>query len=70
MSEFEELHMEQLMDGNLSLPKNNFFLAFPMYCLVRNFKIVVFCESLVVELVQKEFESSLSRFGFVVHLLI
>ena len=47
MSASVELQIEHVIDGNLSLPKNSCFLAFPMYWPVRNFKRFVFCESVI-----------------------
>ena len=63
-----ELHIGHVLDGNLSMPKNSCFLAFPMYCPVRNFRMLVFCESVIIGLDQKLLDSSLSMSGFVVHL--
>ena len=62
--------MVHVFEGNLAMPKNNCFLAFPMYCPVRNFSMVVFCESVMAGLVQNSLERSLSMVGFVVHLLM
>ena len=68
MSASGELHIGHVLDGNLWIPKNNYFLAFPMYCPVRNFKIVVFCESDIVGLDHNLLDNSLSISRFVVHL--
>ncbi len=62
--------MEHVIEGNLSLPKNSCFLALPIYWPVRNFNILVFCASVIMGLCQKELDSSLSIYGFVVHLLM
>ena len=62
--------MEHVIDGNLSLPKNSCFLALPMYWPVRNFKRLVFCESIIVGLDQNSLERSLSISRFIVHLLM
>ena len=70
MSASVELQIEHVIEGNLSLPKNNCFLALPMYWPVRSFNIIVFCEFVIVGLDQKALESSLSIFGFIVHLLM
>ncbi len=59
--------MGHVIEGNLSMPKNNCFLLFPMYCPV---SIVVFCESVMARLDQNLLERSLFMFGFVVHLLM
>jgi len=48
-----------VIEGNLSLPKNNCFLALPMYWPVRSFNMIVFCESVIVGLDQNALESSL-----------
>jgi hypothetical protein len=58
------------MDGNLSLPNNSCFLALPIYCSVRNFRMHVFCEFVIARLDQKLLDVSLSILGFIVHLLI
>jgi hypothetical protein len=47
-----ELHIGHVIDGNLSMPKNSCFLAFPMYCPVWNFSMLVFCEFVIVGLDQ------------------
>lgn len=49
--------MGHVVEGNLSLPKNNCFLRLPMYCPVRNFMMQVFCESVMFEFFQKALES-------------
>ncbi len=62
--------MVHVFEGNLAMSKNDSFLAFPMYCPIRNFSMVVFCESVMAGLVQNSLERSLSMVGFVVHLLM
>ena len=65
-----ELQIGHVVDGNLSLPKNSCFLALPMYCPVRNFRRLVFCESVIIGLDQKWLDILLSMSGFDVHLLM
>ena len=65
-----ELQIEHVMDGNLSMPKNNCFLALPMYCPVRNLSIHVFSGSDIAGLDHKLLDISLSILGFIVHLLM
>ncbi len=65
-----ELQIGHVIDGNLSLPKNSCFLALPMYWPVRNFKMLIFWESVIAGLDQKALDSSLSISGFIVHLLM
>ena len=62
--------MGHVMEGNLSMPKNSCFLAFPIYWPVRNFNRFVFCASVMVGLDQNSLEISLSMSGFIVHLLM
>ena len=68
VSASKELQIGHVCDGNLCMPKNSCFLALPMYCPVRNFSKLVFLESVISGLVHKSFDSSLSIFGFIVHL--
>ena len=63
-----ELHIGHVFDGNLWIPKNNCFLALPMYWPVRNFSRVVFCEYVIAGLVQNLLDNSLSISGLLVHL--
>jgi hypothetical protein len=63
-----ELHIGHVIDGNLWMPKNNCFLALPMYWPVRNFRRVVFCESVIAGLDQNLLDNSLFMSGFIVHL--
>ena len=70
MSTSLELQIGHVMDENLSLPKNSYFLALPMYCHVRNFSRHVFCGSVIIGLDQKLLHSSLSMSGFIVHLIM
>jgi hypothetical protein len=70
VSASHELHIGHVIEGNLSMPKNSCFLAFPMYCPVRNFSRLVFCEYVITGLDQKLLEISLSISGFIVHLLM
>ena len=59
-----------MIDENLSMLKNSCFLAFPMYCPVRNFSMHVFCEYDIIGLDQKLLDNSLSMSRFIVHLLM
>ena len=59
-----------MIDGNLSMPKNSYFLALPIYCPVQNFSMHVFCESDITGLDHKLLDISLSMSGFIVHLLM
>ena len=68
MSASGELHIGHVIDGNLCMPKNNCFRALPIYWPVRNFRRVVFCESVITGLDQNLLDSSLSISGFIVHL--
>jgi hypothetical protein len=43
-----ELQIGHVIEGNLLMPKKSCFLALPMYCPVRNLRILVFCESIIV----------------------
>ncbi len=70
VSASKELQIGHVIDGNLSMPKNSCFLALPMYCPVRNFSRLVFCESVIAGLDQKLLDISLSMSGFIVHLLM
>ena len=70
MSASGELQIGHVMDENLSLPKHSCFLALPMYCPVRNFRRLVFCEYVIMGLDQKWLDISLSMSWFVVHLLM
>ena len=63
-----ELHIGHVLDGNLWIPKNNCFLALPMYCPVRNFKRAIFCEYDIVGLDQTLLDNSFSISLFIVHL--
>ena len=65
-----ELFMGHVIDGNLSLPKNSCFLAFPIYCPIQCFRRLVFCEYVIVELDQNSLDITLSIFGLIVHLLM
>ena len=62
-----ELQIGHVIDENLSMPKNNCFLALPMYCPVLNFSMHVFCESDIAGLDPKLLDSSLSISRFIVH---
>jgi hypothetical protein len=66
----EELQIGHVIDENLSMPKTSCFLALPMYCLVRNFSIHVFCEYDIAGLDHKLLDIALSISGFIVHLLM
>jgi hypothetical protein len=70
VSAYGELHIGHVTVGNRSMPKNSCFLALPMYCPVRNFSMLVFCESVIVRVDQNLLDISLSMSGFVVHLLM
>ena len=70
MSASEELHIGHVFDGNLPMPKNSCFRALPIYCPVRNLSMLVFCEYVIVVVVQNLLDVSLSMSGFIVHLLI
>ena len=63
-----DLQMGHVMDGNLSLPKNICFLAWPMYVPIRNLIRHVFCLSVMIGFFQNSLESSLSISSFAVHL--
>jgi hypothetical protein len=65
-----ELHIGHVFYGNLWIPKNNCFLALPIYCPVRNFRRVVFCEYryLIAGLDHNLLDNSLSISVFIVHL--
>ena len=62
--------MGHVIDGNLSMPKNNCFLVLSMYWHVRSFIRMVFCEFVIIGLVQKSLESSLSISRLDVHFLV
>ena len=70
MSASWELHIGHVLDGNLWIPKNNYFLALPMYWPVRNFSKVIFCGSVIAGLVQNLLDSSLLISGLLVHLFM
>ena len=39
-----KLHIEHVIKGYAYLPKNNYYLAFPIYCPCLNFRRHVFCK--------------------------
>ena len=67
MSGSVEVHIRHVMDGNLSIPKNSCFRAFPMNWPVRNLMRHVICELEVIGFFQKLVESSLSILLLPVH---
>ena len=69
MSASVELQIGHVIDENLSLPKKSCFLAFPIYCLVRDFNMFIVCAYVIMGLCQNLLDSSLLIFGFVIHLL-
>ena len=52
-----ELHIEHVIEGKASLLKNNCFLAFPIYWPCHNFRRHVFCESVMLLLVQNHWKA-------------
>ena len=65
-----ELQIGQVMVGNLCLPKNICFMAWPMYVPVRNLIRHDFCLSVIVGLFQNSLESSFSMSSLFVHIHI
>jgi hypothetical protein len=63
-----ELHMGHVIEGYLWWPKNNCFLALPMYVPVRNLIRQDLCLSVIEGFVQNSFDSSLSMSILSVHL--
>jgi hypothetical protein len=63
VSASKELHIGHVIVGNRSMPKNSCFLALPMYWPVRNFSMLVICESVIVEVSQNLLDMSLSMSG-------
>ena len=68
VSASRELQIGHAFDGNICMPKNSRFLAIPMYWLVRSFRRLVFCESIIAGLDQQLSDSLLSIYGFIVHI--
>ena len=70
MSASSELHIEHVIEGNLSLPKKMLFSCIAHVLANAYFSRLVFCASVIRELYQKLLDSSLSMYGFVVYLLM
>ena len=60
MSGSKEFHMEHVIYGYISYPKNSCFLAFPIYWLCLSFSRQVFCDFVMFLFVHKLLECLLS----------
>ena len=70
MSTSVELQIGHVFDGNRICPKNSCFRAFPMYCPVRNFSMLVIWESVIFGFFQNAVEDFACISGLEVYLFM